>query len=108
MLRSLLLAATRETKANGENPQVEPGCEGDDESTPALPAPDSEDEEVWHDLIDGLMDRVLRADRYYDVEEYFLDTDPTVSREMKLHFHIDEDYFAAIAPDPSGKQLAAI
>ena len=108
LMRTLVLAAARETKAYCENPQLEPGCEGDDKNAAALPAHDSEDEEIWHDLIDGLMERVLGADRYYDVEQYFLDTDPMVCRLVKLRLHIDEDYFAAIAPDPTGEQLAAI
>jgi len=109
LMRTCVLAATRETRPNCENPKLDPKSDGDQENTPrSLPAPDSEDAEAWDDLVDDLMDRILGADCYYDVEDLFLDTDPRVSRQMKLHFHVDEDYFAAIAPDPTDKQLISI
>ncbi len=111
LMRTRVLAATRETRPNCENPKLDPksGDDGDDESTaPSLPAFDSEDGEAWDDLVDDLMDRILGADCYYDVEDLFLDTDPRVCRQMKLHFRVDEDYFAAIAPDPTGDELPVI
>jgi hypothetical protein len=54
------------------------------------------------------MDRVLWGDRDFEGEEFFLDKDPRESQVMKQWMGIDQDYFSAIAPEPTELELAAI
>jgi hypothetical protein len=63
---------------------------------------------AWHDLLEEIIDRVLWGDRDFQEAELFLDRDPRESRQLKQLMGIDEDYFSAIAPEPTDQQLKAI
>jgi hypothetical protein len=73
----------------------------------SLPSPDCEDVDHWTILLNVLMDRVL-WDRDFEDEELFLDTDPGVGDPLKKKLGIAGGYFTAIAPEPTGAQLASI
>ena len=107
-VRQLVLAAARETNPEWENPLPELESDDPEFEAASLPAPESDDLDAWDFLLEGLMDRVLWADRDFEAEELFLDKDPRESQEMKRWMGIDRDYFSAIAPEPTEPELAVI
>jgi hypothetical protein len=106
-MRPFVLAAVRETSAARDDHLADTESEDQDLEPPALPQPDCEDIGAWDDLLEELMDRVLWGDRDFE-EEFFLDMDPRESRLMKRLMGIDEDYFSAVAPEPTEDQLTTI
>ena len=71
------------------------------------PDADSCDWDEWEFLIDVLRDRILR-DRDFVLEPIFGDADPLTGEDVKLNMGIDEEYFQAVAPDPSDQELELI
>jgi hypothetical protein len=61
----------------------------------------------WRDRIEGLMDRIF-WDCDWEHATTTLDIDPEVSQVVRDMAGIADDYFTAIAPDPSPKQLRSI
>lgn len=90
MWRSLVLEACREV--------------GIDDS---LPKASSEDLAEWFCLIECLADRIL-WDADYDMEEQFLDCDPETVKELKQFAGISDNYFLAVAPDPTDDAIERI
>jgi hypothetical protein len=69
---------------------------------------DSNDLEAWEDLLDCLANRILWDDDDYEMGDEFLDVDPRVSRAKMELMRIPDDYYTAIAPDPTENELVAI
>ena len=82
-MRTLVLAATRETNPYWDHPELDPDWEGDEDDTPSLPQPDSEDEQTWDDLIEELMDRVLWGDRDFEDEDIYVDSSPRLQQGIE-------------------------
>lgn len=92
-MRRLVLAACRET-----------GC-----CTGGLPRTTSNDLELWEELIlEDLANLILWDDGDYELAGTIVDLDPEASRLKLAMLHIDEEYFTAIAPDPTDAELAAV
>jgi hypothetical protein len=87
--RELILAACRER--------------GIDE----LPDADCEDLSEWEVLVSALADGVLWDDDWRDSES-LLDADPKASRAVKKLLGIDDEYYVAVPPDPSEKEVEGI
>jgi hypothetical protein len=67
-----------------------------------LPNADDEDRETWDVLVSCLEDCVL-----WDTDwglQAVMDVDPDRGRQAKAELGIDDDYFAAISPDPSDEE----
>ena len=64
------------------------------------PARDCSEIGDWNRVIEVLADRVL-WDRDFELEEAFADHDPEKIKTIKRYMGINEDYFAAAAPDAS-------
>jgi hypothetical protein len=107
-MRVLVLEAFRESFPDSETPSAEPETEDQVAKVSELPAPDCGDTDEWDVLLDELMDRVLWGDRDYEDEDAFVDTDPLLSGHLKGQLGIDDEYFAAIAPEPTDQQLELI
>jgi hypothetical protein len=105
-MRALVLAAIRETNPDWEKPDPEDVDQGFE--PPSVPKPDCEDFGAWHDILEEMINRVLWGDRDFEEAEHFLDRDPRESQQLKQLMGIDEDYFSAIAPEPTDHQLKAI
>jgi hypothetical protein len=72
------------------------------------PSADSESMDDWEYLIEYLANRILWEDGDYEMGDAFLDADPS-EREIKMTLMgIDEDYYTAIAPDPTNEELGVI
>ena len=93
--RRLVLAAVAEQDAPAVEPQ-EP-----------LPDQDCADMEEWESLIAALESFVLWDADWMD-EDLFLDVDPDTAAARKRRLSITDDYYTAIAPDPSERELVAI
>jgi hypothetical protein len=89
--RKLVLLAARKTCLSGELPDIR-----------------SNDMDMWDDVLDCLMDRVLWEDRDFEEEELFLDAGPEIARFLKEQLGIDDEYFIGVAPDPDPAQLDSI
>lgn len=76
---------------------------------PELELPDVEcsDSDEWSFLIDALRDRIL-WDHDFSAEPAFGDADPVKAQDARSMLGIDQNYFRAVAPDPSDEELAAI
>jgi hypothetical protein len=72
------------------------------------PAVDSTDLEEWKFLIDRMANRILWDDGDYEMEDDFIDDDPRLSRAKMQIMGIPDDYFTAIAPDPTDDELVEI
>ena len=71
------------------------------------PSVGSDHVDDWEFLIDYLADRILwEAD--YEMTDVFLDADPSESEMRMGLMGIAEDYYTAIAPDPTDQQLEPI
>lgn len=67
-----------------------------------LPDPESRDREEWNFLIECLEGNVL-WDNDFEVDNR-LDASPELSRHLKSGLGISDDYYVAVAPDPSDKE----
>jgi hypothetical protein len=68
-----------------------------------------EDVEEWEFLVEEcLANRILWADGDHEGGPGFLDADPAVSRYCRDELGIAEDYYTAIAPDPTDEQLDSV
>lgn len=65
---------------------------------------ESDNREEWAELIWILADGVLWDDDW-ETEELILDADPETARARKQRWGIAEDYYTAIAPDPTPAEL---
>jgi hypothetical protein len=124
--RKLVLAAYREieeqdaaTERNAPHQPVETrSCESpmtvredDDDDDDCLlrpPAVDSNDHAEWECLVDYLANRILWEDRDYEMGDEFMDADPGESRLKMEIMGIADDYYTAIAPDPTEVELVSI
>jgi hypothetical protein len=68
----------------------------------------STDLEEWTFLIDRMANRILWDDGDYEMEDDFIDDDPRLSRAKMQIMGIPDDYFTAIAPDPTDDELVEI
>lgn len=69
--------------------------------------PNSSDLDGWEVLVDSLSDGVLWDEDWLGGED-LLDVDPAASRGVKKLMGIDEDYYVAVPPDPSDKEMEDI
>jgi len=90
-VRELVLLAASKTRSSGELPEIS-----------------SNDMDIWDDVLDCLMDRVLWEDRDFEEEELFLDSGPELTRFVKEQLGIDDEYFIGVAPDPDPTHLDSI
>ncbi|MGA2704775.1 MAG: hypothetical protein ABSH35_27250 [Isosphaeraceae bacterium] len=90
-VRELVLLAARKTRSSVELPEIS-----------------SNDMDLWDDVLDCLMDRVLWEDRDFEEEELFLDSGPEITGFLKEQLGIADDYFIGVAPDPDPTQLDSI
>ncbi|HEX7447261.1 MAG TPA: hypothetical protein VF306_06940 [Pirellulales bacterium] len=88
--RSLLVAAIGELD----------GDECDDE----LPDPSSCKIDDWNILVD-VLDYSLLWDDDWETPEMVMDRDPETARLIKERLSIDDDYYVAIAPDPTDAEI---
>ncbi len=72
-----------------------------------LPTLGSTDFERWEDAVQSLMDCVL-WDTDWAAELVPLDMKPNDARLMKARADIDDDYYTAVAPEPSPAELRRI
>jgi hypothetical protein len=122
--RQLVLVAYREgeeenrTEAPDESQtrgdplrEVPPTCEGeendDTDEVWVPPSVDSDDVDDWEFLIECLANRIL-WEGDYEMSDVFLDADPSEGAMRMGLMGIAEDYYTAIAPDPTDQQLEAI
>jgi hypothetical protein len=122
--RQLVLAAYREAEeGDGIEEQIESRSRGD--SLRGFPSTDGDREDAdndelwvppsvgsdhvddWEFLIDCLANRIL-WEGDYEMSGVFLDADPTESGMQMDLMGIAEDYYTAIAPDPTDQQLELI
>ena len=87
--RELLLTAVRE-------------LDGDDGD---LPEPSCCEIEEW-DILVEVLDFYLLWDDDWEMPEMVMDKDPETARRIKEHLSIDDDYYVAIAPDPTDAEVA--
>ncbi len=59
-------------------------------------------------MIEHVENRILWEDGDYEMGRYFLDADPAEAKAKMTMMGIDDDYYTAIAPDPTDAELAAI
>jgi hypothetical protein len=85
------------------------GEEREDPSETWLPpAVDSADFDDWEFLVDGLANRILWEDGDYEMGDAFMDAAPSESRARMHVMGIADDYYTAIAPDPTDEELEHI
>lgn len=72
-----------------------------------LPDAACRDEDEWESILESIRMRVLWDDDYMDAEA-MLDATPQSARRHRRKFGIDNDYYIAVAPDPSESELPAI
>jgi hypothetical protein len=89
-LRCLALAAIRQVDG------------GDGE----LPDPESSDLNDWHVVADVLAAGVLWDDDW-DMPDLVMDKDPETARLIKESLSISDDYYTAVPPEPSDKDIDA-
>ncbi len=66
-----------------------------------------DDVEEWHWAIEALLERIF-WDRDWEDEFITMDKPPEVTHVQQLMFGIHEDYYTALAPDPTPAQLKLI
>lgn len=107
--RQLVVAACRENLGPAEQTSApEYDEESSDDWVGPLPAESSNDHELWTGVIDWLANRVLWEDEDYEMLDEFLDAPPEEAGAMRLRLRIDDGYFTAVAPDPTGDELRSI
>jgi hypothetical protein len=102
-----------EPKSNGtttvEGDGRVPGDREEDDGPWSPPEISSGNVEAWEFLVgECLANRILWADDGHEGGPGFLDADPAVSRSCRVELGIAEDYYTAIAPDPTDEQLASV
>jgi hypothetical protein len=110
-MRELVLAAFHETHSRIEDPDAEQGPDAvpdDDAAAPSLLQASCDKSGAWADVIDRLMDQVLWADRDFEEEDLMLDVNPDLGSDLKSQLGIDDDYFTAVAPEPSADELVRV
>ena len=95
--RRLVIAAVTEVQ------RVDPAV-GQPEPLPEQDCPDMEE---WELMVETLEGQVLWDADWLD-EDLFLDADPDTTATMRQELGIADDYYTAIAPDPSERELVAI
>lgn len=70
----------------------------------AVPPATSRDPFPWAELVARLAERVL-WDEDWEAERMIMDADPETARQHKARRGIPEDYYTAIAPDPTPSEL---
>lgn len=73
--------------------------------SPELCAVSCTDPSEWSRRIECLAENIVWNDDW-EAAELFLDADPEAARFQKEQWGIDEDYYAAAAPEPRGQALA--
>jgi hypothetical protein len=68
----------------------------------------SDDYEAWDFLVISAMEEAILGDKDYGLCHVFLDADPAVAHAYMRLMDIRDDYFLALAPDPTEEQLAEI
>jgi hypothetical protein len=92
--RRLLVAAVTEVDVGGLPP-------GPDEQ---LPNVDCTDMEEWEVMVETIQSFVLWDADWMD-EDLHMDVDPETNRLRKQLLNIADDYYTAIPPDPSEKEV---
>jgi hypothetical protein len=72
-----------------------------------LPDATCRDEDEWESILESVTMRVLWDDDYMDAEAV-LDATPQSARRHRRKRGIDNDYYIAVAPDPSESELPII
>lgn len=72
-----------------------------------LPNLKSVDTEAWRDAVESLMDQVL-WDRDWEEEFIKPDDHPDLAQTVRQFARIDPDYYTAVPPDPTPRQLERI
>jgi hypothetical protein len=108
-------AASRQKEADeteDSRSPVSPPTTGEEEESDtevwSPPAADSVDMEEWTFVIDHMANQILWEDGDFEMGDDFMDADPVESRLRKEMMGIADDYYTAIAPDPTDKDLEAI
>ena len=60
--------------------------------------------EDWEDAVESLNNRLL-WDTDYALADHVLDADPETIRPLRQALAIEDDYFTAIAPDPTPEEV---
>jgi hypothetical protein len=106
------LADDGELEANGtatsEGDGPVPGDREEDEGPWSPPEITSNNVGEWEFVGECLANRILWDDGDHEVGPAFLDADPVVSRSCRDELGIAEDYYTAIAPDPTDEQLDSV
>ena len=106
--RKLVLAAIEDTDSNqlGFIPTADhPHPLADPERQ--MPAPDCKDFDEWEWMLAALENFVL-WDTDYVMDDLFMDVDAKTSRRRRQELGINDDYYTAIAPDPTDGELEKI
>ena len=74
------------------------------ESDEEMPDPSCPDIQQWEMLIDTCMDRIL-WDRDFERGDEYLDASPEEAEMRKELLDIDADYYVAVPPDPSPREI---
>jgi hypothetical protein len=86
-----------------------PGDRDEDDGVWSPPEASSEDVDEWEFLVvECLANRILWADGDHESGPAFLDSDPAVSRYFMNALGIAENYYTAVAPDPTDEQLDSV
>jgi hypothetical protein len=99
---------TKDTRSRRTPPTVEDAEEDDDDQVWSPPAADSDDLDEWEFLLDCLASQILWDGGDYKMGDNFMDADPRESRAKMAMMGIAHDYYTAIAPDPTEKELVVI
>ena len=106
--RKLVLAAIEDTDskelgfmptAAQPHPLADPECQ--------MPAPACEVLDEWEWMLETLENYVL-WDADYAMDDLFMDVDAKTSRRRRQELGINDDYYTAIAPDPTDGELEKI
>jgi len=107
-IRTLVVRAALEVYPECAIPRPHPASPNYDPERLFIPKPDCEDLDVWDKVLDELLGRLIGGSRDFAHAERFPDADPEVSQYLRSQRKIEEGYYTAIAPEPSGRQLASI
>ena len=103
-----LIAETGDAHAHSLPLNVESEEVKDDAEAWLPPAVDSGSMDDWAYLIDYLANRILWDDGDYEMGDEFLDAEPSEREAKMTMMGIDDDYYTAIAPDPTEEELRVI
>ena len=95
--------------ATGEGDGPVPGDREEDDGPWSPPEIPSGDVEEWEFLVvECLANRILWGDGDHEAGPVLMDADPAASRHCRDELGIAEDYYTAIAPDPTDEQLDSV